>query len=267
MRVAAITMVYNEEYFLPIWLRYYSSQLGLDHLYVVDHGSTDGSVDNLECSHIRIPRADLDETVRCEMVSRLQASLLSYFDVVIYTDVDEFIVPRPSKYRGLVDYCEKTPHAVSRCVGVEVFQHDSALPDLDRGRPILQQRPYVYFSYWESKPLVSAVPLTWSPGFHACNEEAPLDPDLVLFHLKFADLKHVFRRLAITRNLTWSDAALRAGHSKSHRVSDDAMQTLIERRRRTISAKDMDSIQYFEAFAAKTGSPLVRVTDEFMNAL
>src|SRR5438128_2474590 len=145
MSTAAITMVYNEAYFLPIWLRYYSSQLGWQNLYVVDHGSTDGSIEAGSCNLIRIPRSDFDDAVRAKMISRLHASLLSYFDTVIYTDVDEFIVPRPSKYDGLADYCQKKPHAVSRCVGIDVFQHNTSLPELDLAKPILPQRPYGHF--------------------------------------------------------------------------------------------------------------------------
>jgi hypothetical protein len=267
MRVAAITMVYNESYFLPIWLRYYSSQVGPESVYVIDHGSSDGSVDPNSCNRIRIPRSDLDEVARAQMVSRFHAALLSSFDVVIYTDVDEFIVPRPSKYAGLVDYCRSRTCSVSRCVGIDVFQHDNSLPELDVNSPILRQRPYGHFSYWASKPLVSAQPIDWTPGFHACDREAKLDTDLALFHLKFADLTHTLDRLAITRGLSWSDTALQQGHSRSHRVSDEQMKDLIERRQRTRSDKDMDSIQFEKSFEARVESPLVRITEEYLQAL
>lgn len=264
MRIAAITMVYNEAYFVPIWLRHYSSQLGWENLYVLDHGSTDGSINEKSCNHIRIPRNEMDEVVRAKMISNLHTSLLCYFDVVIYTDVDEFIVPRPTKYRGLVDYCEKRSHPVTRCVGIDVFQHDSQLPQLDTSGSILRQRPYGHFSYWESKPLVSAVPMNWSAGFHSCDQQAYLDRDLVLFHLKFADLSHALNRLAVTRSLRWSDHALQAGHSKSHRVSDEEMKSMIERRRRTMSDRDMDSVKFEELFAARSESPLVRIARDYL---
>ena len=34
-------MAYNEQAYLPIWARHYARQVGADHCYVVDHGSTD----------------------------------------------------------------------------------------------------------------------------------------------------------------------------------------------------------------------------------
>ncbi len=41
--LAVVTMCYNEPDFLPIWLDYYRRQVPVEHLYVVDHGSDDGS--------------------------------------------------------------------------------------------------------------------------------------------------------------------------------------------------------------------------------
>ena len=96
MRIAALTMSWNEAYFLPIWLRHYAGQLGAANCFVIDHGSDDGSTDSLgDASRIRMPRTPLDETRRADCVSHVAAGLLAYYDVVLHTDVAELLVADP----------------------------------------------------------------------------------------------------------------------------------------------------------------------------
>jgi len=47
MRVAALTMAYNEPVWAGVWARHYAGQLGAEHCTILDHGSDDGSADNL----------------------------------------------------------------------------------------------------------------------------------------------------------------------------------------------------------------------------
>ena len=108
MKVAAVTMVFNEKGNLPIWSKYYGGQLTPSHCYVIDHGSTDGSTQGLtELSRILLPRSPQDDVKRALFVSRLVNSLLGYYDYVLYSDCDEILVPDPRKFSGIVDYCEK----------------------------------------------------------------------------------------------------------------------------------------------------------------
>jgi hypothetical protein len=186
MRVAAITMVYNEAFFLPLWYRYYGSQLGPDNLYVIDHGSTDGSVSETFGNRIRIARDKFDDASRAVMVSDLHRALLRFYDTVIYTDVDEFIVPRG---KGLAEYAASRPIAFPRCCGVNVVPDEGAAR-LDLFFPLLKQRPLAFPTHWYCKPLIASEPLTWAPGFHDCTAPAETDPDLYLFHLKHLSPRH-----------------------------------------------------------------------------
>jgi hypothetical protein len=43
-KIAAFTMVKNEKWFLPIWLNYYTKFIDERDIYVLDHASTDGSI-------------------------------------------------------------------------------------------------------------------------------------------------------------------------------------------------------------------------------
>jgi len=40
-------MAYNESFYLKRWYRWYGSQLGIENCFVLDHGSDDGSTDDL----------------------------------------------------------------------------------------------------------------------------------------------------------------------------------------------------------------------------
>jgi hypothetical protein len=111
-------MVYNEPVFLPIWLRHYGKHLGQQNLFLVDHGSDDQSTLEVgSANKIRIPRTDLDEDQRANFVSRFQASLLCYYDAVIFTDVDEMLVPNPTKFSGLFDFVQQKAAPVMTALG------------------------------------------------------------------------------------------------------------------------------------------------------
>ena len=56
--LAAVTMVYNEPEFIPLWIKYYGEQVGKENCYIVDNGSDDGSLDDYkdEVNIIRVPK-------------------------------------------------------------------------------------------------------------------------------------------------------------------------------------------------------------------
>ena len=73
MKVAAVTMVFNEKGKLPIWTRYYGAQLSPGQCYIIDHGSTDGSTDNLGgFNQIRLPRSPQDNEKRTSLRQRIR---------------------------------------------------------------------------------------------------------------------------------------------------------------------------------------------------
>src|ERR1700760_247982 len=105
--LAVSTMVYNEPIFLALWLKYYSRQLGAENCYVVDHGSDDYSTRAVEgrCPVLRLPRTPHDDGQRVRIMGKFTESLLELYERVIYVDVDEFIVPDPRFFSGLLDFC------------------------------------------------------------------------------------------------------------------------------------------------------------------
>jgi hypothetical protein len=242
MRVCAITMAHNERFHLPIWVAHYSRQVGRANLFVLDHGTTDESLELIAGlpSHFRIARDIHDNRQRLRLVRGIFAGLLAYYDAAIYSDADELLVADPGKYADLVEFCAKNPAPCHYALGLELWQLVQHELPIDFSHPILEQRKAVRFSNAMCKPLVGREPLKWNPGFHTCQHEPALSGELFLFHLKYMDRLLALERLAYTRSMAWSAAEVAKGWGKHQRrrdakldaefleVQDQALQTGLE---------------------------------------
>jgi len=222
--LAVVTMAYNETDMLPIWLRYYAAQVGADACYVVDHGTNDGSTDDLGgANRVRIPRSALDNPKRTDFCAELCGALLKYYDYVMYTDSDEIVTPDPAEHRTLIDYVSAAERAqVTSAFGLNVvhrLHHETAL---DLSRPIIGQRRWGFPTASMCKPLLIREPVKWSPGFHSSKHPILFD-GLFLFHLAYYDLRTALRRQE-KRRRTEKKTADTALH---HRVGDDQVQAWI----------------------------------------
>jgi hypothetical protein len=205
MKIAAITMVYNEPDFLPIWVRHYAGQLGAANCFVIDHGTDDGSTGmHPDVTFIRLPRSPLDDTARAAQIGDIVASLLKIYDAVIHTDVDEIVFPDPRLHAGLPEFCAANRLAVVTAHGFDVFHLRKLEPPVDPARPVLAQRHFAGFSAAMCKPVLVRKPVRWAPGFH-CTTDPVTFSDLYLFHLRWFDFDISLRRLARTREQPWAD--------------------------------------------------------------
>lgn len=212
-------MVYNDAAYLRIWAEYYSRALGARNLYVIDHGSDDGSTDELgEINVVRIPRSPQDDPRRADFMSSFTASLLSWYDCVLHGDVDEILVADPRYAPDLATFCAETRAPVLNAVGLNVIHRLGQELPYDPQRRVLEQRRYVFFASSMCKPALIRRPVRWSPGFHSADAPAVFG-HLWLFHLRWFDLDLGHRRLAKTRAMAWQypDAGAH------QRVSDDEL--------------------------------------------
>ena len=218
-KVAAVTMVYNESEYLPIWLNHYGKQVGIENCYVVDHGSDDGSTDFIgPASVVRIPRSPYEPHKQSSFNSGFCSSLLEWYDWVIYSDVDELLLADPKYYSNLNDYCSHPLPPIVTAIGLNIAHRIGIESDLDFGEPITRQRSYVFCASSMCKPLLISRPIRWSPGSHS--SDAPMIFDrLYLFHLRWFDLKSGLRRLQKTRKMAWA----RTDAGVHQRVADDDM--------------------------------------------
>ncbi|MDR3522916.1 MAG: glycosyltransferase family 2 protein [Acetobacteraceae bacterium] len=202
--VAAVTMVYNDPVYLKIWLEYYSRQLGAKNLYVVDHGSNDGSTDHLGAVNvIRLPRSPQDDPKRAAFLSSFCSSLLAYHDCVLHGDVDEILVADPRVAATLPAYCAGVTAPVQTAIGLNVLHRLGHETPYTPERRVLAQRPWVFRSSSMCKPALIRRPVRWSPGFHSADTPVYFG-DLYLFHLRWFDLDTALRRLAKTRSMPWA---------------------------------------------------------------
>jgi hypothetical protein len=176
---------------LPLWLRYYGGQFGEENLYVVDDNSVDGSTDGLACNVLRIPpvRGGKFESTRMRFLGGMAAALRALYDCVVFADVDEFVVPDPARYSGLKDFIARQgdDRAAVAALGLNVVHAVGTEPPLDLSAPVLGQRTLAKFLPVMCKPSINFAGAPWIAASHGIQAPYAVDPDLWMFHLKYAD--------------------------------------------------------------------------------
>ena len=108
-RIAALTMLRNDEVFLRKWVDYYGAQLGRENLYVWFDGLDQRVPDFCDGVNVEVV-AHIEGNVRegdrgrIAFLSAKAAELFFRYDLVIGTDVDEFLVVDPALGVGLADF-------------------------------------------------------------------------------------------------------------------------------------------------------------------
>ena len=194
--IAAITTVRNDAMFLPRWIDHYGKAFGYRSLYVIIDGydqskpDCEGSdqVNFLYLPHIPIERVPAMKR-RARVMSKIAAGLFQYFDIVMATDVDEFLVADPNTGKGLREYLSGIERRTSISgLGLDVGQHLRDEEPVNDNLPLLGQRKYAHLSARYTKPNATFRPLTWGSGMHRIKRHGfRIDPNLFLFHFGMVD--------------------------------------------------------------------------------
>lgn len=196
MATAFVTMVYDDAFFLDIWVKYYSRFTERRNLYVITHGPQDYAHDiaagcNVVEMHRRPAYRAMDSD-RFHMVGHFCSGLTYMFDTVVYNDVDELVVLDPDAGTDLVGHIEAVHPKIKVIspLGLEIIHRVDLESDFDPSRAMLAQRKFVRVNSWYCKPCITRVPLVWGPDGHgAAHDTYTLSDDLYLFHLKWFDQK------------------------------------------------------------------------------
>ena len=213
---AIFTIVYNEPIWLPIWIRYYSRHANLNDIWVLDHNTNDNStsLDKLPqgIRHLRVrgnahfsPHFWLNRRVELQ-----QQRLLRFgYKCVLFTEVDEFVVPDPIKFPGglreyLLRFAGDNSSLSRRTNGYHVLENRNPNEGIVDSRinwslSLLSQRHTWATAMLYSKPLLTKFPLKYIPGFHNTSErdwEHSLDQDLYLLHMSMIDVDYCIYRHA-----------------------------------------------------------------------
>ncbi len=251
-KVAAVTMAYNEPVLLPVWARHYARQVGADYCYVVDHGSTEAIDLPPGINRLRLPRSAHDEPGRARFISAFTASLLQYYDWVIYTEVDELVVADPRNFAHIPAFCSTALAPTVCAIGFDVQHVPGLEPALDPAQPVGGQRNWARFTSAMCKPVLTRRALAWSPGFHSADQPAVFGA-LYLFHLHWADRGLGLQRLAKTRAMAWADGE----HAAHQRIEDGHWLGVFDA---MAGMPRLDTVE-FDATAAPVRDWLRRVVD------
>lgn len=202
-KIAAITMVRDDDFFLRKWVDYYGKELGRENLYILFDGEDQKVPDFCEGTHTYIHkrlsnRIVEGERVRLGLLSDKAAELLEKdgYDLVIGTDCDEFIVVDPKLGKSLRQYLtEQEIDFTISPLGVDIGQHLEKESEIDAEKGFLEQRRFGYLDTRYTKGSIIAKPVRWGRGFHRVKgHNFHICPDLYLFHFGCIDMKRMRER-------------------------------------------------------------------------
>lgn len=194
-RIAALTMVRNDDFFLHKWVDYYGAELGKENLYIYFDGEDQRIPSFCEGTHALLhPKIGSSvvaaEKGRLAFLSEVAARLLGEgYDLVIGVDADEYLVVDPSAGMGLAEFLSSRKVGVSISgLGLDFGQKLGEEGDLTLDRPFLEQRHYAQIGTRYTKPSVIARPCVWGSGFHRVKgHNFHICPSLYLMHFGYAD--------------------------------------------------------------------------------
>jgi len=198
-KIAALTMVRNDDFYLEKWVEYYGGQLGKENLYIYLDGLDQVVAPFCEGTHaVAVEKIGNQliaaEKGRLRFLSEKAAGLLSGgYDLVIGVDADEFIIVDPRLGKTLPEYLDtlEIRDSVS-ALGLDFGQKLGEEGDISGDRPFLEQRRYAQIGTRYTKPSILAAPLTWGSGFHRVKgHNFHIAKDLYLFHFGYFDLKRI----------------------------------------------------------------------------
>ena len=231
-RIAALTMLRDDDFFLGKWVAYYGAQLGRENLYVWFDGLDQEIPPCCEgchtgkIEHLPLP-VHLGDKRRIDFLSaRARELFADGYDMIIGTDVDEFLVPDPACGMGLSAFLSEL-HTARACVsglGIDVGQDLRTEKPLHPGQPMLEQRSFAKLSTRYSKASVLLQPCDWGSGFHRVRgRNFHIVKDLYLFHFGCVDLERIKARMG--------HAGLRAEGWEKHLRKRSGTITLVSRAR------------------------------------
>ena len=193
-KIAVISMVRNDSFFVSKWIHYYGSLFGHENLFLVLDGldqplpESHESINVIRVPHIPLGRASGDRN-RARLVSHLAKALFFRYQLVIACDIDEFLVVDPNLHLSLSEYLQKPINRSSlSALGLDVGQHLKEELPIDPSRSFLEQRKYAHVSARYTKAVIATRPITWGSGFHRVKgKNFHIDPNLYLFHFGMVD--------------------------------------------------------------------------------
>ncbi|MCL2369071.1 MAG: glycosyltransferase family 2 protein [Alphaproteobacteria bacterium] len=219
-KIAVITMLRNDEFFLELWAKYYSRELGAENCYALFDGTDQKipafakKINTKKFERKEESRTKGDKT-RVNRINDFANDLMKNhgYDIVIGTDVDEFIAVDPDLKMSLREYLSSVPQnrtALSP-LGLDLAQHLTLEKPYDAKKTMLSQRKYAFISTRFTKSSIMLKPGRWGSGFHRMNgKNFKIDPNLYLFHMGSLDHKMSIDKInSDNRDASWKSHRMR----------------------------------------------------------
>jgi hypothetical protein len=196
-KIAILSMVRNNEVFAAKWIQYYGGQFGFQNVYLFLDGldqkrpKLSEQINCYQLPHSHYKRSKGDRK-RAQILSNFATQLFDSYDVVLATDIDEFLVLDPLLNSNLKDYLSQEFKGSSlSALGIDVGQHPELEQAVNWDQPLLSQRTYAQISDRYTKPVIALKPLQWGSGLHRVKgKNFKIDPHLFLFHFGLVDFDH-----------------------------------------------------------------------------
>jgi hypothetical protein len=218
---AIFTIVKNENYFLPIWIKHYKKYFDESDIYVLDHQSNDGSTENLKVNVVTvINELAFDHQWLVDTVQNFQKELLEKYQCVIFAESDELLYSIENPLNLVIENLINNPNQdYISCIGYEIIEmrDEKSLSLEDK---IIENRNYWYKCPLYDKTLISKIPLSWIWGFHNVNGKPKLYTDgLYMAHLHRVDFELMLKRHE-ERSKKWNLKDDGAGVGFQHKIGD-----------------------------------------------
>lgn len=221
-KCAVFTIVKNESYFLPIWIKHYKKYFNTEDIFVLDHQSTDGSTSNLDVNVIPvINELAFDHQWLVETIQNQQVKLLEEYECVLFAESDELIytIHKPLN-EVITEFVNDDSVTHQTCLGMELVEKIGEEKSLEPTDEIFQHRNYWYRHTLYDKTLLSKIPLKWIWGFHRTLNTTPdRKYDLYMCHLHRCDFEMMLKRHE-ERATKWKLKDDGAGVGFQHRIGD-----------------------------------------------
>ena len=201
-KIAALTMVRNDDFYLRKWVEYYGAQLGRENLYIFFDGLDQQIAPFCVGTHAELHEKIGSQVVsaekgRLKFLSEQAARLLAEgYDLVIGVDADEFIVVDPKLGLGLAEFLSGQRIGTSlSALGLDFGQKMGEEGDITEDEPFLRQRHYAQIGTRYTKPSIVARPCVWGSGFHRIKgHNFHIAKDLYLLHFGYFDMRRLQER-------------------------------------------------------------------------
>lgn len=190
-RVAVLTIVRDDIFFLKRFVAYYGGLLGVENVFVISHGDEPAVRDVAGvCNVIPIPAIETNKftMLKSRTMNHFKDGLRQWYDHVVICDVDEFIVVDPATGLNLKTWLDQAPRkTVYTAMGLEIV-HMRSTEDAPVDDGIIGPRMHAQVNLHYAKPcIVSKAAKIARGGHYSEHHRLDMPEFLYMFHMKFCD--------------------------------------------------------------------------------